>query len=135
SIGSVRVGRVDRQHGVDRRLVVVLADADLGRRRRAHAAGTVVVDLTALSDPLLAAGRTGHDNERNRKPLLVHGITSSRGATSSHSTATTSYSRLPLGLCTITASPSSLPISARATGAPIEIRPRLMSASCSPTIV
>ena len=46
----------------------------------------------------------------------------------------TSYSRFPLGLWYTTVSPTSLPMKARATGAPIAIRPRLMSASCSPTI-
>ncbi len=45
-----------------------------------------------------------------------------------------SYSRAPPGACTDATSPSDLPISARAIGELIEIRPCLMSASSSPTI-
>ena len=43
--------------------------------------------------------------------------------------------RLDSGVVIGTVSPTSLPIRARATGAPIEILPFLMLASCSPTIV
>src|SRR5690606_35903907 len=51
---------------------------------------------------------------------------------SRYSTLTISYSRWPAGASMATLSPSSLPISARATGEEMAIRPSLMSASRSP---
>ena len=108
----------------DRRL------ARIGRRVADETRGAVVGDLAPVALALFAAS---HQNYHEYQ--ILHCAASSRAATSIHSTSVTSYSRLPLGLCTVTVSPISLPISARATGAPIEIRPFLMSASCSPTIV
>ena len=49
-------------------------------------------------------------------------------------TRTISYDFAPLGVITSAESPTDLPISARASGAPIESRPALMSASSCPTI-
>ena len=52
----------------------------------------------------------------------------------SYLTPRISKCRAPPGVCTITKSPSDLPIKALAMGEVMEMRPRLISASSSPTI-
>lgn len=52
-----------------------------------------------------------------------------------NSTELITTSRLPLGVWTVTSSPTRLPSNALATGATSEMRRFLMSASCSPTMV
>ncbi len=73
---------------------------------------------------------------RRRKPAARRQQQRRRGhrGQSRYWTLTISYSRWPAGASMVTASPSSLPIRARASGEEIAIRPSLMSASRSPTI-
>ena len=75
-----------------------------------------------------AVGDAGRRVTRHRLDRLRQSCASKR-------TSAISYSRVPLPVLSVTASPRSRPIMARASGAEIAMRLALMSASWSPTIV
>src|SRR5439155_15558486 len=72
-----------------------------------------------------------------RSPAAGHGASASSGSTaySTKSTSRISYSRSPPGVRIFTVSPASRPISPRAMGLVMLMRPFLRSASVSPTML